>query len=131
MRLATDPRKEIAEILNMYGFDCVYMRQITRGKFYEFVRTCDKQRIGTLEKEDGVWNLNAWRFEIKGMEYKPVPGEYYTKGYGVAWYAETEPVTTVKTAMAYFKGVAEKAAKVQEAKVKAVELFLNIVNGVA
>lgn len=130
MRLTTDPRKEIAEILNMYGFDCVYMRQITRGKFYEFVRTCDMQKIGTLEKENGEWFLKAWKFEVKGMEYKPVPGEY-ANDYGMAWYAETEPVTTVKTAMAYFKGVAEKAAKVQEAKVKAVELFLNIVNGVA
>lgn len=130
MKLTTDPRKEIAEILNLYGFDCVIMRQITRGKFYEFVRACDKQRIGTLEKEDGVWNLEAWKFKINGMYYKPVPGEY-ANGYGFRWYAATEPVTTVKTAMAYFKGVAEKAAKVQEAKVKAVELFLNIVNGVA
>lgn len=130
MRLTTDPRKEIAEILNLEGLDCVYMRQITRGRFYEFVRTCDKQRIGTLEKENGEWVLNAWQFEIKGMEYKPVPGKY-AYGMGMAWYAATEPVTTVKTAMAYFKGVAEKAAKVQEAKVKAVELFLNIVNGVA
>lgn len=130
MRLTADPRKEIAEILKPEGFDCVYMRQITRGKFYEFVRTCDMQKIGTLEKENGEWFLNAWQFEIKGMEYKPVPGKY-ANGYGFVWYAETEPVTTVKTAMAYFKGVAEKAAKVQEAKVKAVELFLNIVNGVA
>lgn len=131
MKLTTDPRKEIAEILKMYGFDCVYMRQITRGKFYEFVRTCDMQKIGTLEKQgDGTWKLDAWQFKIKGMEYKPVDGAYV--GYDhCAWYAETEPVTTVKTAMAYFKGVAEKAAKVQEAKVKAVELFLNIVNGVA
>lgn len=130
MRLTTDPRKEIAEILNLEGFDCVYMRQITRGKFYEFVRTCDMQKIGTLEKENGEWVLDAWQFEIKGMEYTPVPGKY-AYGMGMAWYAATEPVTTVKTAMAYFKGVAEKAAKVQEAKVKAVELFLNIVNGVA
>lgn len=130
MRLTTDPRKEIAEILKMYGFDCVCMRQITRGKFYEFVRTCDMQKIGTLEKKNGEWVLDAWQFEIKGMEYKPVAGKFV--GYDhCAWYAETEPVTTVKTAMAYFKGVAEKTVKVQEAKVKAVELFLNIVNGVA
>lgn len=127
MKLTTDPRKEIKEILNAEGFECVNLREITRGKAYEFVRACDKQTIGKLEKENGEWVLDAWQFEIKGMEYTPVPGKY-AYGMGMAWYAATEPVTTVKTAMAYFKGVAETAKKVQDAKVKAVELFCNLVN---
>lgn len=126
MKITTDPRKEITEILNMYGFDCIAMRQITRGKVYEFVRTCDNQKIGTLEKENGVWILDAWQFKINGMYYKPVPGEY-ANGCGFAWYAATEPVTTVKTAMAYFKGVAETAVKVNTAREKANELFKTLV----
>lgn len=127
MKLTTDPRKEIKEILNIEGFECVNLREITRGKAYEFVRACDKQTIGKLEKRNNEWYLRAWKFQIKGMEYKPVDGKYV--GYDhCAWDAETEPVTTVKTAMAYFKGVAETAKKVQDAKVKAVELFCNLVN---
>lgn len=127
MILTTDPRKEITEILNMYGFDCVAMRQITRGKVYEFVRTCDNQKIGTLEKENGEWILKAWKFEINGMHYKPVPGKY-ANDCGMAWYAATEPVMTVKTAMAYFKGVAETAVKVNTARVMANDLFNTLVN---
>ena len=132
MKMTTDPRNEIKEILNMFGFDCVNMTEITRGKSYLFTRKCDGKPIGTLKKEkeywekEYTWTLDAWKFEVQGMEYKPVNG--HLVGYDhCAWYAENEPVTTVKTAMAYFKGVAEMAGKIQNARNTAIDMFNHLI----
>ena len=131
MKTKTDPRTEIKNLLeNTTCGQHIELLEVTKGRHYYVKRKTDCGKIGEIYKEgtgaDATWNLIAWKFELKGMEYVPMTNHDYM-GYPMAWFPETYKTLTVEDTVFAWRTEARKAAKIAAARVTATELFNNLV----